>query len=221
MLEVQDLSVHFSDSTEYLFHDLTFQLQAGDLLWLKGPNGCGKTSLLYAMSNIIPQHIHAMRAGHIAINSKVIDDLPLNLLLPDLALAMQNPEQQILFPTVEEEIIYTLENMGVADPLIEERLNQSMDKFDLAQYRKINPHNLSVGYQKLLMLCIIDAASPEVILLDEPLNGLSDCNIELVLNRLEEFKQKGKTIVIAEHNDQIRDLSTNQLSLVRGGYSYA
>ncbi len=221
MLKVQNLTVRYSDAEAYLFQDLSFQLQTGSLLWIKGPNGCGKTSLLYALSNIIPQHIGAVRQGQILFDEQVLNDIPLPRMLPLMSMVMQNPEWQILFPTVEEEIIYALENTGLADNIIADRLQQSLDRFHLAQYQKANPHHLSAGYQKLLMLCIIDAASPDVMLLDEPLSGLSASHINLVLSWLEICKQEGKIIILTEHNEELETIATHKLCFNADGFLYA
>lgn len=187
----------------------------------QGPNGSGKTNLLYAVTNIIPQHVKAHRDGNIMLKDNILNELPINQLSPDLMITLQNPEWQLLFPTVEEEIIYALENIGLSNQDIESRINQSLSYFQLESFRTSNPLKLSYGYQRLLQLCIIEAVSPEVILLDEPFIGLSDANLNLVTLWLEYLKLNNKIIIVAEHHEQVSELSSNQLCLQQNGYSYA
>jgi len=218
MLEVHNLSIRYSDSDECLFRDLSFKLNAGSLLWVKGPNGCGKTSLLYALANIIPQHINALRDGIITLEGKALTDVPISQLMPDLALSMQNTAWQLLFPSIEEELIYALENLGLSDEEIETRLAAALSRFNLTSYKNSHPNQLSGGFQKLLSLAIIDTISPQLILLDEPFNGLSDSNIQIVNDWLKNMQLCGKIMIIADHFEGLADLCTHQLEFESDGF---
>ena len=210
MFEAFSLSLRY-DSSNPLFSGLSFRLQPGDCLWVKGANGCGKTSLLYALANVIPQHIEAEKTGNILLNGKITNDIHIQNLLPDIGLVMHNPAWQLFFPTVKEELIYSLENLGWDETEITKRITDSIHRFDLTAYAEANPLTLSAGIQKLLTLAIIDSVSPFVIMLDEPLNGLSGANLILVKDWMKAQSSLGKILLIAEHNPLIAEVCNRVL----------
>jgi energy-coupling factor transporter ATP-binding protein EcfA2 len=212
MLEVRNLSVHYQDCLK-LLDNLSFQLKSGEILWLRGPNGSGKTTLLYSICNIIPQMIEATRTGKIYLDGDDITSRPLNLMLPDLSFSMSNPNLEFFFANPEDEIIFALENAGFSEAEIKARLERAINHFGLQKFRQTHTHHLSAGWQKMASLAVQAAISPRILLLDEPLNGLSPDNIGVVIGWVKDYLSGGNCLVVAEHSEAINDLNPIVLNL--------
>lgn len=209
-LQVSHLSVSYPDretvpSSPHLpvFSDLSFCLEKGETLWLKGANGCGKTTLLYTLANVIPQHIKATVSGEIILNSRDSRHIPVRYMLPELALSLSNPAWQLFFPTVEEEIAFALQELGTPTQAMAARIRSAIECFGLEELLDCNPAELSYGWQKLVCIAALEVASPGIMLLDEPLSGLSDSLAEAVLDWIKRSVEQGKSFVIAEHDGRI------------------
>ncbi len=213
MLEVSNLSVTYQDSSEPIFRDLSFTLQKGNALWLKGSNGSGKTTLLHSLSNIIPQEIPAFRSGDITLNNIKINDLPLNRLLPMLSIALSNPDWELFFSNPLDELVFALENIGLNPEVIKARIESVSSAFELQDKLDLASHQLSEGWKKLTALAVHAAICPQILLLDEPLNGLSSAGIRRVIEWLKSYLAQGGILICAEHNDAVNELNPILLTM--------
>ncbi|HOV16141.1 MAG TPA: ABC transporter ATP-binding protein [Candidatus Cloacimonadota bacterium] len=212
MLEVRQLGVRYPGQ-DFLFQDLSFQVSEGEVLWLRGPNGAGKTTLLYAVSNIIPSSVQAERQGSVFLNGENITTLPINKLIPKLSIVLSNPAWEMFFSTAEEEILFALENMGLPEKEIEQRLKTIAEQFELMPMLNEPSLHFSAGWQKMLVLAVHAAIRPQVLLLDEPFAGLSDESVKKVINCLKDYLAKGGCLILAEHSSAVTELEPVTLNL--------
>jgi energy-coupling factor transport system ATP-binding protein len=117
-------------------------------------------------------------------------------------MVFQNPASQMLTPSVEEEIIFGLENLGLGRDVIEQRLETVLDQFGLRDLRLRSPQTLSGGEQQKLALAAIVARQPDVLILDEPLSMLDTTAAGELIVYLEQLAKVGKTVVIFEHRQE-------------------
>lgn len=212
MLQINNLSVRYPQQ-DWLFKDVSLILNKGETLWLKGTNGSGKTSLLYAVANVIPLMIEAERTGEVFLDNDLLNDVPLNNLIPELSLMLCNPYWDLFFTYPEDEIVFALENIGLSVSEIDGRLKSVSEEFGLGEWLKFPTHKLSAGWQKMVVLAVHAAIRPKILLLDEPLNGLSPANIATVMNWLAGYSREGGILIIAEHSPLITKLIPAILNL--------
>ncbi len=219
MLQIENLRISYpqanrntTKSAWTLFIPL-LSIYPGKISYLYGVNGCGKTSLLNAISGVIPAHIPGDRNGSIHWEKTNLSDIPLNEMYHFMAYQMSDCANQFLFPTLEHEVAFSLENMGLPVAEIHLRLKKSLHKFELDSYTMAHPDQLSVGQQKLALFAMIDVLDAPLILLDEPCSGLSDKAYALLLNWLLEQKGHQKTILIAEHDSRIKSIIDNIIQM--------
>lgn len=212
MLDVAGLCLRYPQQEATLLRDVSFSLGPGELLWLRGPNGSGKTSLLNLISGIIPQRVKAECSGTIILSGTDLCALPLNEKFRHLAYQMSDPDHQIFFPRISKELSFALENAGLPDHEMRQRMAAASASFGLEQFRKVEPGLLSQGQKKMLALASCAALDPPLYLLDEPTSALGDSALERFLAWLRKILDAGRIVVVAEHNAILESLATMKLN---------
>lgn len=211
MLRVEGLCLRYPKQEQPLLRELSFSLAPGELLWLKGPNGSGKTSLLNILSGIIPQRVKAELAGAVTLGATDLGTLPLNEKFHHLAYQMCEPDHQIFFPRISKELSFALENSGMEASRMRARIARAKERFGLLEFGQVEPGQLSRGQKKLLTLAVCAALDPPLQLLDEPTSALSSEATDRLLAWLREILASGRMVVVAEHNPVISGLATATL----------
>jgi energy-coupling factor transporter ATP-binding protein EcfA2 len=199
VLSVASLSLRFEPGREPLFRELSFDLKPGELLYVKGSNGSGKTSLLNCLSGIIPQRLEGVLQGSVSLNGEVLGPIPLRERYRRLAYQMSDPDHQLFFPTQEKELAFALENLGLPPEQIRQRITASAAKLGLGLNSPTAPQALSQGQKKLLLLAVCDALEPPLLLLDEPSSGLGSESLKILHIWLEQSLREGRIIILADH----------------------
>lgn len=211
MLAVLELALSYPRGDKPLFSGLCFNAGPGELILLRGPNGSGKTSLLNAISGVIPQRVKAELEGDIHLGETDLISLPLNERFRHLAYQMANPDHQLFFPRVSRELSFSLENMGLPVEEIRARSAAAAQAFGLAGFLEREPATLSRGEKKLLVLATCAALKPALYLLDEPSAALDANSRKLMLAWLKSELERGAIAVVAEHDSGFEALATQTL----------
>ena len=186
---------------------ISLTVQKGDFLLITGASGSGKSTLMRCLVGLIPHLYHGEMTGEVWVDGLNSAETPLWQLAERAGLVFQNPTAQMLTFSVEDEIIFGLENLGLAADEIETRLEAVLAQFSLTPMRHRNPQSLSGGEQQRLALAAILARRPRVLLLDEPLSMLDTTAAQQLVEHLAAISAEGVTIVISEH----RTTALNQL----------
>ena len=180
----------------------SLEISAGELSLLTGPSGCGKSTLARCLIGLIPHLYRGKLSGEVWLNGYRTTDVPMWKLAEKAGMVFQNPASQMLASSVEEEIIFGLENLGLDRAEIDQRLAAVLDQFDLENLRFRSPNSLSGGEQQKLALAAILARRPEVLILDEPLSMLDTTAAGELVAYLKNFVNTGKTVVAFEHRHE-------------------
>jgi energy-coupling factor transporter ATP-binding protein EcfA2 len=172
---------------------------AGERLLITGPSGCGKSTLARCLTGIIPHLYRGTLEGRVWLDGLCTVDVPLWRLAESCGLVFQNPSAQMLAQSVEEELVFGLENLGLPRSTIRERLDEILDRFGLEQMRTRAPQTLSGGEQQKLALAAIIARRPPILVLDEPLSMLDFTAAGELLTHLTDLALRGTTVVVCEH----------------------
>jgi energy-coupling factor transport system ATP-binding protein len=202
----------------------SFEIEAGQGILISGLSGSGKSTLARCLSGLIPHLYRGEMQGQVRINQLRTDQLQLWQLSEQAGLVFQNPAFQMLAPTVEEEILFGLENLGLPRVIMKDRLEQALTRFNLQDFRSRSPHTLSGGEQQKLALASITARQPKILILDEPLSMLDSTSaIEFVAD-IEKQLADGLALVICEHREKYVDhlpdlkrLKLNSVSVTKTG----
>lgn len=204
MLRANQISFRYPQEGHGL-SPISLNVKPGQITLVTGPSGCGKSTLARCLMGLIPHLYHGEISGEVWLNGYRTDEVPMWQLAEKAGMVFQNPAAQMLAPTVEDEIIFGLENLGLAHDEITVRLETALTDFNLAHMRHRNPQTLSGGEQQQLALAAILARQPDALILDEPLSMLDTTAATELIAYLQKFAANGKALVMFEHRHEYLD----------------
>jgi len=178
---------------------VSLAVEAGVCLALTGPSGCGKSTLARCLTGLIPHLYRGEMRGTVWIETLPTATTPLWQLTERAGMVFQNPAAQLLATTVENEVIFGLENLGLPRAEIETRLEEALARFGLAALRRRDPRTLSGGEQQRLALASIMSRRPAALVLDEPFSMLDGSAAAELVTALTELSAAGTAVVACEH----------------------
>ena len=189
---VQNLAYSYSQA-EPVLHDISFTLNKGERVALMGPTGSGKSTLL---ENLIG--LKQPSQGKIFINDIPLEAKTLSEVRRYIGFSFQNANDQLFMPTILEDVTFGPLNYGVPPAEATDIGRKLLMEFGLGAYAKRSAHELSGGQRRLAALAAILALKPDILILDEPTNGLDPAwrrNLAQVL-----LKLPVKLILVASHD---------------------
>ncbi|MGE5656870.1 MAG: energy-coupling factor ABC transporter ATP-binding protein [Actinomycetota bacterium] len=197
LIEYEHIYYTYLGSQQPALNNLNLRLQPGKKSVLIGQNGSGKTTLF-----LLANGLYKPQKGKIYWKGKPLDyhRQALTALRQKVGLVFQNPEQQLVATTVEEDISYGLCNLELPTPEIAQRVEHSLLQFGLTELATQPVHNLSLGQKKQVSLADVMVLQPELLLLDEPTAYLDHLHTRQLMAALEKIHNAGTTILIATHD---------------------
>lgn len=197
IVEWEDVSFRYAGARQDALRNISLRLAAGELHLLAGPTGCGKSTLLKTVNGLIPSESAGHLEGRIFFDGEPSSPASVR---PDVGFMFQNPEDQILCGSVESEIAFGPENLGLPIPEIRERLEDALSAAAVGHKRGAKTHELSGGEKQRVALASALAMRPRILVLDEPTSQLDDSAAGQIMSALVELKDRlGLTILLTEH----------------------
>lgn len=195
MIKIENVSKKIKENT--VLKDITLPIEYGDFVLLKGHNGCGKTMLIRLMSGLItPDEGTVKRASGLSFG--VIIETP-NFFASETAM-------------------YNLKYLASINKKIgEDRIIELLKDFNLYEHRNKKVRTFSMGMKQRLALVQAMMEEPDVLLLDEPFNGIDDDNLAITYRLLNEYHREGHTIIIATHGDYQEYCDFNKVVTMSAG----
>ncbi|MCL1827495.1 MAG: energy-coupling factor ABC transporter ATP-binding protein, partial [Candidatus Cloacimonetes bacterium] len=189
-----------------IFNNISFSAKKSEIIAVKGKNGAGKTSLLHCLAGVIPKHIKSKLTGEVSYEgNKLYPPADKCRVFPQyFGLLSQDPDKQICFPYIDEELLFGAENMCKDMDSVKKRHQEMTEIFPfLSSQNGGSPetYNLSFGEKKILLFASQVIKNPDIFLLDEPSAGLSGDLLSRMEKLLIGLQKEGKIIVIAEHSN--------------------
>jgi cobalt/nickel transport system ATP-binding protein len=197
LMEFEGVEYLYPCSQQNAIADLTLRVPPSRRCAFIGRNGCGKTTL-FRLAN----GLYRPRRGTIRWRGERLryDRASLNRLRQQVGLVFQNPEQQLVALTVEEDLSYGLCNLGLPEAEIARRVGEALVDFDLVELADTPVNYLSLGQKKRVSIADVMVLQPQLLLLDEPTAYLDPCQTRNLLRTLEKISQTGATVAIATHD---------------------
>lgn len=179
---------------------ISFHVRKGEKIALVGPNGAGKSTLLSMFNGMIRPD-----TGTLLFDNEPVryDAASLRSLRKRVGFVLQNPDRQIIAPTVYQDVAFGPVNLGYRDDEVKEAVTLALRHVGLEGFERRPPHHLSGGEKKRVAIAGVLAMDPDVLVFDEPTSGLDPSGSEDIMELLEEFNHEGTTVIISTHDIEL------------------
>ena len=210
MLNVKKVSKSIKD--KIIINEISFEINKGSINGLLGPNGAGKTTTFYLIAGLIP-----LESGEIIFNNLDVSHLPMHK-RSNMGIKYLPQEPSIFQELTVYENLYGLAEISFQDKNnIDKFMNQSIEEFSLKEILNHKGRQLSGGQRRKVEIARTLAASPKIILLDEPFAGIDPIAIDEIKKVLKNLKDKGIAILITDHNvREALDICDNAIVINNG-----
>jgi len=200
MIHFRDVSFTYPDAVRPTLDRVDLRVPEGELCLVIGPTGSGKSTLLRAVNGLVPRFSGGLLTGEVLVGGRRTEDVPPRELADIVGVVGQDPAAGFVTDTVEDELAYVMENLGIAPDVMRRRIEDILDLLSLHEIRRRPLASLSGGQQQRVAIGSVLTASPRVLVLDEPTSALDPAAAEDVLAALTRLVHDlGITVLIAEH----------------------
>ena len=197
---VKDLTFTYLGSKKPSISDLTFSVDEGQFVILTGPSGCGKTSVCRCLNGLIPHFYSGELKGDLTVCGLSIREKSTSELARKVGFVFQNPENQLFSLSVERDVAFGPENLGLPRSETRKRVDWALEVTGISGLRYRAPYELSGGQQQRAAIAAVLAMKPAVMVLDEPTSFLDPKSAVDILKVVHDLnKTLGMTIVLVEH----------------------
>lgn len=196
IITIDNVSFQYEGESSFALENVSFSVYAGEWLAIVGHNGSGKSTLAKILNGL-----HFPKSGEVKIN-----DLPLNEetvweIRRQVGMVFQNPDNQLVGATVQDDVAFGLENHGVPYEEMKERVSAALEQVHMIDFLNQEPHHLSGGQKQRVAIAGVIALKPKVIILDEATSMLDPIGRNEVLETIYELKENEHITVISITHD--------------------
>lgn len=217
LVEFNDFSFKYYGADFLALKKINLEVEEGEYIVVTGPSGCGKTTLCRAINGLVPQFHRGYIAGNVVVNGMNTRKCEVAELATAAGLVFQQPENQLVTLSVEKEIAFGPENLGVDPQEIRRRVEELIVLLDLEHLRDKHPHEMSGGEQQRVAMAATLALKPKVLVADEPTSNLDPKSAETILEIVSSLNQRDMTVVIVEHRLDLISKDASRLVLMDQG----
>jgi energy-coupling factor transporter ATPase len=200
IIETMNLTYTYPGGTKPSISNVSIRIEKGEFTLVTGPSGCGKTTLCRCFNGLIPHFYQGEMKGEITVAGLKVSEHPTYELAQYLGLVFQNPENQLFALSVEKDVAFGLENLGVQREEMRKGVDWALQLAGIYDLRERAPHELSGGQQQRVAIASVLAMKPQVIVLDEPTSFLDPLSAKRIFEVIHELNRNlGITVVLVEH----------------------
>lgn len=218
IIETKDLTYTYPGGTKPSIQDVTITVEKGEFVVLTGPSGCGKTTLCRCLNGLIPHFYGGKLDGNLVITGLKVTEHSIHELACHVGLVFQNPENQLFALSVEKDVAFGLENLGVPRDELRKRVDWALQMTGIENLRERAPHELSGGQQQRVAIACVLAMQPEVMVFDEPTSFLDPVGAQKIFEVINELnKELGITVILVEHRLDLASRYANHVIIMDEG----
>ncbi|MBY8887318.1 ATP-binding cassette domain-containing protein [Streptomyces sp. PTM05] len=200
MIRFENVSVTYADADRPALSGVELTVEEGELCLLAGPSGVGKSTLLGAVSGLVPHFTGGRLGGRVTVAGRDTRTHKPRELADVVGTVGQDPLAHFVTDVVEDELAYGMESLGIAPDVMRRRVEETLDLLGLADLRDRPLATLSGGQRQRVAIGSVLTVHPKVLVLDEPTSALDPAAAEEVLAVLQRLVHDlGTTVLLAEH----------------------
>ena len=213
IIDVKNLSFRYKESQEYYdVKDITFHVKRGEWLSIVGHNGSGKSTTVRLIDGLLEAE-----SGEIVIDGQRLTEENVWNIRRQIGMVFQNPDNQFVGATVEDDVAFGLENQGLSRQEMQKRVEEALDLVGMLDFKKREPARLSGGQKQRVAIAGVVALRPAILILDEATSMLDpEGRRELIETVKEIRKDYDMTVISITHDLEEVAMSDRVLVLKKG-----
>ena len=213
VIDVKNLSFRYKESQEYYdVKDITFHVKRGEWLSIVGHNGSGKSTTVRLIDGLLEAE-----SGEIVINGQQLTEENVWSIRRQIGMVFQNPDNQFVGATVEDDVAFGLENQGLSRQEMKKRVEEALDLVGMLDFKKREPARLSGGQKQRVAIAGVVALRPAILILDEATSMLDpEGRRELIETVKEIRKDYDMTVISITHDLEEVAMSDRVLIMKKG-----
>jgi energy-coupling factor transport system ATP-binding protein len=196
MISVNDVYFRYPDQEEYALEGISLHVEHGEWLAIVGHNGSGKSTLAKMLNGL-----HFPEKGDVTVDGIPLEEKSIWDIRAKMGMVFQNPDNQFVGATVEDDVAFGLENHGVPYETMVQRVNDALKRVHMEDFLDQEPHHLSGGQKQRVAIAGVVALQPDIIILDESTSMLDPKGKKEVLETVRLLKEKENLTVISITHD--------------------
>ncbi len=218
VLHLSDVRFRYRGSSAWALDRVSLDVEKGEFLTILGPNGAGKSTLCMMANGLVPHALPGDLEGTAEVFGMDIRRSSVAQLATKVGMVFQEPESQLFSMSVEEEVAFGPENLGVPREEIREQVEWSLEIVGMKGYNDRAPFSLSGGQKQRVAIAAALSMRPEILVLDEPAYALDPLGRTELYTVLRDLKTRhGMTVVLAERDAEEASLFSDRIALMDGG----
>lgn len=199
MIKAKNLSFKYENEAYFSIQDVNFEIGRGEIILLTGNSGSGKSTLIKCLNGLIPNLVEGSLVGEVWICDKNTATSSMADININIGSLFQNPRSQFFTTNTTAELVFPMENFGYKKDLMEENKNKLCREFRIDGLLDRDIFKLSSGERQLLALASSKSLNQKIMILDEPSANLDYCQTKHLSDLIRQFKDRGITVIIADH----------------------
>jgi energy-coupling factor transport system ATP-binding protein len=214
-VKIENVSFSYDEQLTPALKNISFDIFEGEWLAIVGHNGSGKSTLAKLLNGLqFPQEGTISVCG-IPLSEDSVWDIRKNV-----GMVFQNPDNQFVGTTVQDDVAFGLENHGVPRELMVERVQNSLDKVKMGTFLNQEPHHLSGGQKQRVAIAGVLALQPSIIILDEATSMLDPRGRAEVIQTVRELKTRENLTVLSITHDLEEAAKADRILVMNNGELY-
>jgi energy-coupling factor transport system ATP-binding protein len=217
-LRLADISFSY-DGNRGILDGVSLEVETGTLTAITGSSGCGKSTLAMVACGVIPKSLPGVFSGNVEVFGQDIKDKNIYETAQQISMVFQDPESQLFAPDAADEVAFAPENLCYKPDDIESSVKNALEAVGMGGFEDYPPSMLSGGQQQLIALASILSLNPRIIIFDEVTAQIDEAGVRLIREAVKKLKDDGKTIIVIEHGNALRDMC-DTVYKIEGGKIY-
>ena len=215
IIEINQIEFSYQEEATPALKDISFSINKGEWVAIVGHNGSGKSTLAKAINGL-----HLPQKGTVTVGGMTLSEESVWDVRRMVGMVFQNPDNQFVGATVEDDVAFGLENQGIERSGMQRRVQDALEKVKMQEFATREPARLSGGQKQRVAIAGVVALRPDIIILDEATSMLDPEGRDDVIATIRKIKEESDLTVISITHDIDEAASANRILVMRDGELY-